>query len=367
MKYSLEPVTKPSGSSGFPGRGKRGARFCATLLACAAMLLSFICLTGCGPETSNPASPNSPDGSQSTKNETGEESIAEGAREHSSEASGVNSGASGATHSEADSELGSSETGQKRSEWRLRILAWNVESEGSDPEVIAQQLRAMGHYDVYGLSEVLPQAAQQFTAAPEGNYQAIVTRSGYNDRLQIIYDADRFELVRRLELSEIDNDRHRAPLVAHLRDRNSGREFMVMVNHLARGDADFRTKQAKLLVEWARNQTLPIVAVGDYNFDYVFATGTGNEGFKAMLRDNIFHWVRPVEWIDSNWFDPEPDGKDNFPGSLLDFVFLAGPATEWHAECRILVREGDFPDDERTSDHRPVEVILAVPDGMGDA
>jgi len=244
--------------------------------------------------------------------------------------------------------------------WTLRILSWNVESEGSAPTVIARQLRELERYDIYALTEVLPEAAAKFTAAPEGNYQAIVTRSGYNDRMQIIYDADRFELVRRLELDEINNDRHRSPLVAHLRDRTSGREFLVMVNHLARGDAEYRTTQARQLVEWARNQNLPVVAVGDYNFDFDFASGNGNEGFRAMLRDNIFQWVRPVELIDSNWFDPEPDGQDNFPGSLLDFAFVAGSATTWQAECRIIVRPGDFPDDETTSDHRPFELILRV-------
>ncbi len=30
-----------------------------------------------------------------------------------------------------------------------------------------------------------------------------------------------------------------------------------------------------------------------------------------------------------------------------------------HAKSRVIVREGDFPDDETTSDHRPVE--LRVP------
>ena len=243
-------------------------------------------------------------------------------------------------------------------ETQIRILFWNVESEGSDPKVIARQLREMSGYGIYALSEVLPEAAETFREACGTNFKMIVTRTGFNDRLQIIYDARQYELVRRLELHEINVQRHRSPLVAHLRDRGSGREFMVMNNHLARGNADFRTEQAKRLVNWARDQTLPILAVGDYNFDFHYQRKRGNDGFRAMLRDNIYRWIPPVEPVDSNWFDPEPDGVDNFPGSLLDFAFVAGPAVKWKTKCRVIVRPGDFPDDQTTSDHRPVELLV---------
>ena len=117
-------------------------------------------------------------------------------------------------------------------------------------------------------------------------------------------------------------------------------------------------QSAQKLVDWARDQNLPIIALGDYNFDYVFRTQQGNPAFYAFLRDNIWHWIEPQEMIDTNWFDPEPDGVDNYPGSMLDFTFVAGPAREWSTTSRVIVREGDFPDDESTSDHRPVEVVV---------
>ena len=136
---------------------------------------------------------------------------------------------------------------------------------------------------------------------------------------------------------------------------------MVMNNHLARGREHVRTMQAKQLVEWARDQNVPIVALGDYNFDYVFKTRRGNDGFDAMLRDNIWKWVEPEELIDTSWFDnPEnPDGRDDYEGSMLDFAFVAGAATEWKSECRVIVRPGDFPDDDKTSDHRPYELKVS--------
>ena len=73
-------------------------------------------------------------------------------------------------------------------------------------------------------------------------------------------------------------------------------------------------------------------------------------------------WVRPVELIDANWSDPDGDGNDNYPDSMLDFAFVAGPANDWNPVCRVIVREDDFPDDDTTSDHRPIELRLTIPE-----
>jgi hypothetical protein len=71
--------------------------------------------------------------------------------------------------------------------------------------------------------------------------------------------------------------------------------------------------------------------------------------------------VEPSELIDTNWYDNprEPDGDDDYPGSILDFAFVAGPAKDWKSVCNVIVREDDFPDDEKTSDHRPYELIIS--------
>lgn len=251
------------------------------------------------------------------------------------------------------------ETKQATAKLHLRMFSWNVESEGADSDVIASQLKEMGEYDVYALSEVMPEDLRKYKNTLGDNFKFAHSSTGFNDRLQILYNAQRFETIQKLDLDEINYERrYRSPLVVHLRDKETQIEFMVMNNHLARGKAEIRTKQAEQLVEWARGKTIPIIALGDYNYDFVFATETGNEGFKAMLRDNVWRWVRPTELIDTNWFDPEPDGIDNFPGSMLDFAFVAGKATEWTCVCNIIVREGDFPDDNRTSDHRPYELKI---------
>ena len=158
---------------------------------------------------------------------------------------------------------------------------------------------------------------------------------------------------------KLNDGRHRAPLYVRLKDRGNGQELIVILNHLARGDADFREQQATGLREWARTKSVPMIAIGDYNFGYEFKSKKGNAGFDAFLKDGVWKWIQPVELIDTNWSDDNGNGGDRYPDSMLDFNFVAGAAKDWKAECRVIVRDGDFPDDDKTSDHRPVELILS--------
>ena len=101
-----------------------------------------------------------------------------------------------------------------------------------------------------------------------------------------------------------------------------------------------------------------MINIGDFNMDYSFVTRSGNDAFPEMLRDNVWQWVRPTEFIDTNWSDPDGDGRDNYPDSMLDFAFVAGRAKDWNPVCQVVKRDGDFPDDDATSDHRPIELVL---------
>ncbi|KAA1258936.1 Endonuclease/Exonuclease/phosphatase family protein [Rubripirellula obstinata] len=244
----------------------------------------------------------------------------------------------------------------------IQILAWNIESGGNDPEVIALQLKQFGPVDVFALSEVSPRSINKYAEALGPDYQSVVSRTGGADRLQILFRSDRFRLVRSMEMDTLNDGNHRSPLLVHLRDKASGLDFQVVGNHLSRGNAELRESQASGLREWARQQTMATVAIGDFNFDYSFVTEQGNSGFAAMLRDNVWQWVKPVEWVDTNWSDGRfgrgGDGLDDYPDSMLDFAFVAGPARDWNPRCEVIKRPGDFPDDETTSDHRPTELIL---------
>ena len=245
----------------------------------------------------------------------------------------------------------------------ILILAWNVESGGSDPAVIAKQLTESDGYDIYCLSEVSPSNFKQFADAVGSEFISVTSETVRGDRLQILFDGTRFELLEQKEMNsyrdyELNNGTHRSPLYVRLRDRDTGTEFIVMTNHLARGNAELRTQQAIGLREWARDQSVAVVNIGDFNMDFDFRTMKGNEAFTEMVRDNVWTWVKPIELIDTNWADTNGDGNDNYPDSMLDLAFVAGPAKDWNPTCQVLKRDGDFPDDATTSDHRAIAMIL---------
>ena len=126
-------------------------------------------------------------------------------------------------------------------DFSLRILSWNVESHGADPNVIAAELKAMTGYDIVALTEVLPEASEQFRLAVGTDFESITSKSGLDDRMMLIFNPKNLELVRKFELNRINfKSRYRSPLVAHFRDTLSGNEVLVMVNHLARGSEKVR-------------------------------------------------------------------------------------------------------------------------------
>lgn len=251
------------------------------------------------------------------------------------------------------------------------ILHWNVESGGNDSSIVADQLVEMGDYDVIGLSEVETPAAYEEALSKKwpGRYEYIRGLSGANetredDHLWLAFRKDKFSLIESKEMKEVsgfifDDGHHRVPLYVKLKDLANSQEVVFLMNHLARGNKNFRQEQASTLREWARTKSIPIVAIGDYNLDFEFATEKGNKAFDEFMKDNVWLWVRPEPLVDTNWSDRDGDGVDNYIDSLLDFSFLSGAAKTWKASSRVIVRENDFPDTEKTSDHRPVELILS--------
>lgn len=254
----------------------------------------------------------------------------------------------------------------------LRILGWNVESDGNDPDVIANQLEALGDYHIVALTEVKRRNFGRYrdAVARGGNseYRYIASRTGGDDSMVIIYDRNRLNLNDVQELFNVEgkwmndrNWRHRSPLIAKFYDRTERKPFLVMVNHLARGDESLRRSQVEGLRKWANAQTLPVIGMGDMNFDYEIATEEGNEGYDTFFEGDTFQWVKPAEMIDTNWADHNGDGVDDYPNSILDFAYVANDAKNWGGTSKVIRRTGDFPDNGQTSDHRPVELELTVP------
>lgn len=275
----------------------------------------------------------------------------------------------------------------------FRLLAWNVESNRpnqpavSDELVIAEQLTELmrdpaTRSELICLTEVEPRTALRFRQAIATGLgspvDSVTSASGGfqdTDSLLLVVDQTRFRIEEAQEIhryagiaanfnvTESDSEdfgalRARSPLAVRLTDRQLGLTFWLIVNHLARGEADLRTDQAKLLRQWALDHPVPIITAGDFNFDYEFASGQGNAGYQAMIEGNVWQWLKPDPLVDSNWADDRnaPAGQrvDRYPNSILDFVWVANHARQWQGEADVVVRPGDFPDNERTSDHRPL-------------
>lgn len=237
----------------------------------------------------------------------------------------------------------------------LTVAGFNVESGAASPNVIAEQIGPLDGIDLWGFSEVknstearaLRQGAED---GESGTFDSILGTTGGQDRLLIVYNSGRLELVSSGELHDLNiGGSVRAPLWARFRLKPSGPEFIFTVNHLYRGNTAGRHAQAQGIRSWAQTQTVPVIATGDYNFDWHFQTGDTNHdrGYDLMTEGGVFRWVRP----------PAPLVPTNcsFHRSVLDFVFVSGEAQTWQAESEILFPEDSYcPDTASTSDHRPV-------------
>ncbi|MEB3358303.1 MAG: endonuclease/exonuclease/phosphatase family protein [Synechococcales bacterium] len=249
----------------------------------------------------------------------------------------------------------------------ITVVSFNVESGGADPTTIARQhIAPVRGADLWGFSEVQNQAwldalDRGAEAGERADFETILGTTGEGDRLAIVYNTKRLEVVGTTELHELSFDGAvRAPLVAHLRVRDSQQDLLFMVNHLYRSEGDRRHQQAQFLNRWAQAQTLPIIAVGDYNFDFDVTQGDQGQrdaGYDLMTQGGVFRWVRP-QTLTATFCSSRYD-------SILDFIFVAHDATAWSVRSsEVLYADagtGYCPDTPATSDHRPVMATFEIP------
>ena len=186
-------------------------------------------------------------------------------------------------------------------EQAITVAGWNIGLDDADINTIAARVAEIQGVDLWGFAEVnrtgaahnLEQAAEK---GEPGDFAAVTGTSGDPIRLVALYDDTRFDLLDWYEIDAINTTGNaRAPLVLHLRETTSGVEFLFMVNHLYRTRDAERYKQAQMLNDRAEQQALPVIAVGDYNFDWaVKRRRRARPGLRPDDRRRRVKWVRPA-------------------------------------------------------------------------
>jgi hypothetical protein len=245
---------------------------------------------------------------------------------------------------------------------RLTVVGWNLESGGSSSTAIDERVRRFQGVDLWGLSEVAGDATLRAfeVAAEEGehaDFQRLLSLTGCGDRLGIVFNSTRLKIMRADELHRVTYNAdepppgrcQRSPLVAEFQDTRSNRRFLFMVNHLARDDRNLRHAQGQRLNEWVQTQTLPIIAIGAYNFDWSVTNGDQNHdaGFDRMVAGGHWAWVRPKTLVRSQC-------NPNY-NTILDFVFVSLKARPFALTSEILQETNDCANAMLNPDYRPLK------------
>jgi endonuclease/exonuclease/phosphatase family metal-dependent hydrolase len=250
------------------------------------------------------------------------------------------------------------------------VVEWNMFSGGTGvrENILQQHLTDFDDVDLWALSEVRATNAPAYETAAEadesGDFREILGTTGNDDRLLIIYDDTRFDLIASEELMHIQiTSGNRAPLIAEFHDTQTGENFKFVVVHLCRcappAPEARRHEQARLLNEWAADQTLPVIIAGDFNFDWDVANGEADHdlGYDNLTADDVFEWVRPAALATTQC---ELQGNGCEFNSVLDFVFVSGDAQNWGGTAEIMTADFPFPYASGNSDHRPVRATFTL-------
>ncbi len=240
---------------------------------------------------------------------------------------------------------------------QFRILTFNLESGDADINYLMTMItRYMDEYDVIGFQEISPTWAQVikgYIRKNSKNQGFILGTTGGADRLGLIYRTDRLTLLETTELNHINiGGAVRAPLVALLKVKTTGRLFYVINNHLYRSKRNIRHQQCELLIAWSNQLKYPYIALGDYNLDYDVNSGQSDKGLGILSKK--WQWLEPEELV--------PTQCSVRYQSILDFVFIGGPgSSEWEASSKILESQDNYcPDNQMKSDHRPVSATIEI-------
>lgn len=248
----------------------------------------------------------------------------------------------------------------------IKLVSWNVESGGASLDTIAEQLtNDFSAVDFFCLVEVPSGALDKYAEAvakdESANYGHVFTESGGEDRMMIVYNKDKFDLDSSWELIDIRLVTLRPMLIGQFTDKSNNQTIHVGVNHLARAQNEpfLRHAQSRALNKWfykSPQKKGVILLAGDYNYDWDIKKGDKkhDDGYDILTKGDRVKWVRPTELVTTQC--SSKNGSACWFNSVLDFVFVNEMAQELFSSMssEIIVRDGDFPPNEYTADHRPI-------------
>jgi endonuclease/exonuclease/phosphatase family metal-dependent hydrolase len=248
---------------------------------------------------------------------------------------------------------------------KIIFISWNIESGGSNMDSIATKMESLEDIDIWALSEVPPNAKDILLNAAsyriDSNYDYVFSDLRSNDRLMIIYNQDKMKLLSKIELIEIALVTMRPALIAKFQTIETKKNFYFIVVHLARNPDYIRHAQSRAIQKWVnRRQNSRIIISGDFNYDWDVINGNTDhdKGFDILTIDDKnnqqLFWKKPVSLKCTQFTDNNNDG-DNDYNSILDFIFVNNRAKNLDWKVEILETPNDFPDNEFTSDHRPLK------------
>ena len=137
----------------------------------------------------------------------------------------------------------------------------------------------------------------------------------------------------------------RPPFIVEFGHKGLGGHFWLMVVQLSAEDGNGRLCQSSYLNQWAQANTMPLVLMGDFAYDWRLSGDEHDAGYDLLAEADRLHWVRP-----------EPPAATRCDGTAIaDFVFTGGKARAWKAHARVL---GEADCGGRPG-HRPVEAVFA--------
>jgi hypothetical protein len=232
----------------------------------------------------------------------------------------------------------------------LTVVGFNVESGDSSDHVISLQLEKSVGVDIWGLVDVWdkrgwPERLRAGAAEGEGSdFGAVLGKTGRDSRLLTLFRRSRLLALEQQEISAAQaSPREPAPLAVRFHLKGV-QEFWFLTVDLS-DQEDRRLRQARALAEWASEQSVPLVAVGTFNFGLEPDSDRLDEGLEVLLSSG-WRLARPIEHIGTRC-----GGGDR----MEDFVFLAGPSAAWSDRAEVMYPQSNYcPDSGRTSNHRPV-------------